>query len=368
MNKTCNKEEMILCTEQDFSKIYFEVLYNAETSYYFHLNQSRFNYLLYVYDTGIKFYSKKNEKYAKFLTNKLNSIKKLNTEINKRLKSLYLKTKIKNKLAELETSNKKASLDIKLKEESLKKIKKFNKDINSDIIIYKLELRNQRKNFIKNARNKLFNKFIKNDLIANKENIDITNQNNISITPIKGFDNDIFKHQIMIRTKEASNNKNIILPTEIFFDEDKYYLIKNNIGIFQIKEKKSQIEDLTKIFIEKYSLSYSQIIQEFIKKIIVLFDENYRNKIQKYKEYREIMNLYEMIIDDKYYKEHLIEREIALCEETLKYWKNIDELKIDLNDKLVESVDRFKIDNPIDNISVNEIVNDYVYEILGIFA
>ena len=41
-------------------------------------------------------------------------------------------------------------------------------------------------------------------------------------------------------------------------------LIQNNIGIFQIKEKKSQIEDLTKIFIEKYSLSYSQIIQEFI--------------------------------------------------------------------------------------------------------
>ena len=367
MLKVAEKEE-IICSEHDFSKEYFKILYDSETSYYYNLSPSSFKYLLYVYKIGIDFYSRKNAEYAEFLTNKLNSTFRLNLEIEFRLKLLQLKTNINNKLEQMEKPEIKASLEKKLKEESEKKIKKFKKNINSDIIMIRLELRNQRRNFIKNTRNKLFNKFINNNYLIEQNNpIDMKNKININITPIKVFNNDMIHHQLMIRTKGASDNKHCFFPTEIFFDEDKNYLLKNNIGVFQKKEK-NYVNNITKAFIEKYSLCYSIIIQQFIKKIIKIFDENYRNKIKLFQEYKETVSLFDEMIKDEYYKKDMIKNEIGLHEENINYLKEKEELNIDLNDKLVDIVEKFEITNPIDKNAVNEIVNDYVYEILGLFV
>ena len=367
MLKVAEKEE-IICSEHDFSKEYFKILYDSETSYYYNLSPSSFKYLLYVYKIGIDFYSKKNAEYAKFLTNKLNSTFRLNLEIEFRLKLLQLKTNINNKLEQMEKPEIKASLEKKLKEESEKKIKKFKKNINSDIIMIRLELRNQRRNFIKNTRNKLFNKFINNNYLIEQNNpIDMKNKININITPIKVFNNDMIHHQLMIRTKGASDNKHCFFPTEIFFDEDKNYLLKNNIGVFQKKEK-NYVNNITKAFIEKYSLCYSIIIQQFIKKIIKIFDENYRNKIKLFSQYKETVSLLDEMINDEYYKKDMIKNEIGLHEENINYLKEKEELNMDLNDKLVDIVEKFEINNPIDKNAVNEIVNDYVYEILGLFV
>ncbi len=74
------------------------------------------------------------------------------------------------------------------------------------------------------------------------------------------------------------------------------------------------------------------------------------------------------IINDEYYKKDILKNEIGLHEENIKYLKEKEELNIDLNDKLVDIVERFEINNPIDKNIVNEIVNDYVYEILGLFV
>ena len=367
MLKVAEKEE-IICSEHDFSKEYFKILYDSETSYYYNLSPSSFKYLIYVYKIGIDFYSRKNAEYAKFLTNKLNSAFRLNLEIEFRLKLLQLKTNINNKLEQMEKPEIKASLEKKLKEESEKKIKKFKKNINSDIIMIRLELRNQRRNFIKNTRNKLFNKFINNNYLIEQNNpIDMKNKININITPIKVFNNDMIHHQLMIRTKGASDNKHCFFPTEIFFDEDKNYLLKNNIGVFQKKEK-NYVNNITKAFIEKYSLCYSIIIQQFIKKIIKIFDENYRNKIKLFSQYKETVSLLDEMINDEYYKKDMIKNEIGLHEENINYLKEKEELNMDLNDKLVDIVEKFEINNPIDKNAVNEIVNDYVYEILGLFV
>ena len=367
MLKVAEKEE-IICSEHDFSKEYFKILYDSETSYYYNLSPSSFKYLLYVYKIGIDFYSRKNAEYAEFLTNKLNSTFRLNLEIEFRLKLLQLKTNINNKLEQMEKPEIKASLEKKLKEESEKKIKKFKKNINSDIIMIRLELRNQRRNFIKNTRNKLFNKFINNNYLIEQNNpIDMKNKININITPIKVFNNDMIHHQLMIRTKGASDNKHCFFPTEIFFDEDKNYLLKNNIGVFQKKEK-NYVNNITKAFIEKYSLCYSIIIQQFIKKIIKIFDENYRNKIKLFSQYKETVSLLDEMINDEYYKKDMIKNEIGLHEENINYLKEKEELNMDLNDKLVDIVEKFEINNPIDKNAVNEIVNDYVYEILGLFV
>jgi len=367
MLKVAEKEE-IICSENDFSKEYFKILYDSETSYYYNLSPSSFKYLLYVYKIGIDFYSRKNAEYAKFLTNKLNSTFRLNLEIEFRLKLLQLKTNINNKLEQMEKPEIKASLEKKLKEESEKKIIKFKKNINSDIIMIRLELRNQRRNFIKNTRNKLFNKFINNNYLIEQNNpIDMKNKININITPIKVFNNDMIHHQLMIRTKGASDNKHCFFPTEIFFDEDKNYLLKNNIGVFQKKEK-NYVNNITKAFIEKYSLCYSIIIQQFIKKIIKIFDENYRNKIKLFSQYKETVSLLDEMINDEYYKKDMIKNEIGLHEENINYLKEKEELNMDLNDKLVDIVEKFEINNPIDKNAVNEIVNDYVYEILGLFV
>ena len=232
----------------------------------------------------------------------------------------------------------------------------------------RLELRNQRRNFIKNTRNKLFNKFINNNYLIEQNNpIDMKNKININITPIKVFNNDMIHHQLMIRTKGASDNKHCFFPTEIFFDEDKNYLLKNNIGVFQKKEK-NYVNNITKAFIEKYSLCYSIIIQQFIKKIIKIFDENYRNKIKLFSQYKETVSLLDEMINDEYYKKDMIKNEIGLHEENINYLKEKEELNMDLNDKLVDIVEKFEINNPIDKNTVNEIVNDYVYEILGLFV
>ena len=368
MIKTAKNEEKIFCSEKDFSKEYFKILYDSETSYYFNLSQSAFKYLLYVYKVGIDFYSEKNEMYAQFLTKKLNAIFDLNSEVEYGLKLLQLKTNINNKLEQLDKPENKALLYKKLKEESEKITKKFKKNINSDIIMIKLELRKQRNNFIKKTRNKLFNKFIKNNYIIDKANmIDTQNRINMNITPIKDFNNDIMHHQLMIRTKGASDNKHYFFPTEIFFDEDKNYLFKNNIGVFQKKEK-NYVDNITKTFLEKYSLCYRIIIQEFIEKVLKIFDENYRNKIKLFREYKETISILDDIINDEYYKKDILKNEIGLHEENIKYLKEKEELNIDLNDKLVDIVERFEINNPIDKNIVNEIVNDYVYEILGLFV
>ena len=55
MIKPPKRDEIILCSESDFSKEYFKVLYDSETSYYFDLSPSSFKYLLYVYKVGINF-------------------------------------------------------------------------------------------------------------------------------------------------------------------------------------------------------------------------------------------------------------------------------------------------------------------------
>ena len=324
MFKACKKENKRICSEPDFSNEYFKLLYDAETSYYFNLSPKTFEYLLYVYKSGIDFYSYeiKNDDYAEFLTNKLKSVLDLNSQMQYYLNFLQLKT----------------------------------------------ELRQQRNNFIKSARNKLFNKFIKNNYIIDKSNIQ-DQKNRINITPIKDFNNDIIQHQLMIRTKGASDNKPYLFPTEIFFDEDRNYLIKNNLCVFHKKEKgQITINAITKSFIEKFSLSYSLIIKEFIKKIIKLFNENYENKVNMYKEYKETISLFDDIMNDENYNKDLMNNEIGLLEENVKYLNEKEELNDDLNDKLIDTVDRFKINNPIDKIAINEIVNDYVYDILGLFA
>lgn len=368
MIKSPKRDEIILCSESDFSKEYFKVLYDSETSYYFDLSPSSFKYLLYVYKVGINFYSQKNESYSKFLTNKLKSIIELNSEIQYNLKLLNIKNNINNKLLEMEKPEINALLEKKMRAKSNKKIKKFKLNINSDIIMIRLELRKQRNNFIKKARNKLFNKFIKNNYLIDKNNIiDTKKSSNINITPIKEFNNDIIQHQIMIRTKGASDNKNYIFPTEIFFDEEKNYLFKNNIGIFHKKEK-TYMDNITKNFLEKFSVSYSFILNEFIKKINKLFEDNYRTKVSVYKEYQVTISIFDDVLNDDYYQNDILENQIGLKEENVKYLKEKEDLNIDLNDKLVDAVERFKINNPIDKNMVNEIVNDYVYEILGLFA
>ena len=372
MFKLCKRENIRTCSEPDFSNEYFKILYDAETSYYFNLSSKSFQYLLYVYKSGIEFYSNEviNEEYAEFLTDKLNSILVLDSQIQNDLKLLQLKININNRLNELEEPKIKALFEKKLKEETNKKINKFKKNINSDIILIKLELRQQRNNFIKRARNKLFNKFIKNNYIIDKNNfIDTSKRINLNITPIKDFNNDIIQHQLMIRTKGASDNKPYLFPTEIFFDEDRNYLIKNNLCVFHKKEKgQITINAITKSFVEKFSLSYNLIIKEFIKKIIKLFNENYENKVNMYKEYKETISLFDYIMNDENYNKDLMNNEIGLLEENVKYLNEKEELNDDLNDKLIDTVDRFKINNPIDKIVINEIVNDYVYDILGLFA
>ena len=360
------KRQPIICSKSEFPKIFFKLMYDSETSYYSDPSSSSFKYLLYLYKNGMDYYSKINEKYVKFLTMRMNSLITLHFEIENNLKLIYLKNNIKNKLNQLEQPKEKALLEQKLKEISKEKIKNFEKNINSNIIMIKIYLRNQRNNFIKRTRNKLFKKFIKKNTNMNECTIiDNTNQN-INITPIKDINNSIVKHQIMIRTKGDSNMKQYFFPTQIFFDEDINYLFKNNFTLLK-KEEKLNIEEMTKNFIERYSLSYSNIIQEFIKKIIDIFNDNYREKIEKYKKHYEIISFYDMLIKDEYYKKDMIKNEIELHEENIKYLNELDDLQVEKNDKIIEIMDRFKINNPIDNKVTNEIVNDYVYGILEIF-
>ena len=364
-----NKREPISITKSNFPKIFFKLMYDSETSYYSDPSSSTFNYLLCLYKIGMDYYAKINEKYVKFLTTRMNSLITLHFDIENNIKLLYLKENIRNKLKQLEQPEEKELLEKRLKEESKEKIKKFDRDINSNIIMIKIYLRNQRNNFIKRARNKLFKKFINNN---NSYNISPTDEDenkkniNYNITPIKDINNDILRHQIMIRTKGNSNMKQYFFPTHIFFDEDKNYLFKNNINILK-KEEKYNIEEMTNNFICRYSLSYSTIIHEFIKKIIELFNENYREKVNKYKKHCEVVSFYDMIIKDEYYRKDIIKNEIELHEENIKYLNELDDLQIEKNDKLTEIIDRFKINNPIDNKPTNEIVNDYIYGILELF-
>ena len=132
-------------------------------------------------------------------------------------------------------------------------------------------------------------------------------------TSIKDINNDVLHHEIMIRTKDVNSMKQYFFPTQIFFNEDTNFLFKNNINI--IKVEKFCVEEITKNFIGGYSLSYNTIIYEFIKKMVELFEEDYRKKIQKYKKHCEIKTFYEMIIKNEYYRKELIKNEIELHEE-----------------------------------------------------
>ena len=353
-------------SKKNFPKIFFKLMYDTETSYYSNPSTSSFYFLIKIYKTGMDYYSKINEEYVKYLTARMNSLITLHYELENNFKVIYLKNNIKNKLNKLEQPKEKALFEKKLFEESKEKIKKFTLDTNSNIIMIKLSLRNQRNNFIKRARDKLFKKFIKDNTLIS-EDIIIDNKNqNMHITPIKDINNDLLRHQIMVRTKGNSEMKQYFFPTQIFFDEDKNFLFKNNFNMLK-KEEKYNIGDLTKNFIEHYSLSYNYIIQEFIKKLIELFSEYYRKKINKYKNYSESVSFYEMIIKDECYKKDLIKNEIGLHEENIKYMNDLDDLQIEKNDKLVEIMDRFKINNPLDNKITNEIVNDYIYGIFEFF-
>ena len=359
-----NKRETVSITIIDFPEIYFKLMYDAETSYYSDPSTSSFNYLLYIYKKGMDFYAKINEKYVNLLTMRMNSIINLHFDIENNIKMIYLKENIRYKLKQLEEPKEKELLEKKIREESKEKIKKFDRDINSNIIMIKMYLRNQRNNFIKRARNKLFKKYINYNpkFLDEKEN-----NKNINITPIKDINNDdIIRHQLMLRTKGNSNMKQYFFPTQIFFDEDKNFLFKNNINVFK-KEEKFNIEEMTKKFLCSYSLSVNSIIYEFIKKINEILNENYREKTKKYKNHCEIVSFFNKRIKDDFYRKDLIINEITLHEENISYLNQMDDLQSEKNDKLIEIMDRFKINNPIDNKEINEIVNDYIYGILEVF-
>ena len=357
----------------NFSKTFFKQMYDSETTFYSNPSKLSFNNLLHLYKEGMDFYVKINDKYVNFLTVRMNSIINLYFGIEQSLKLLYLKKKIELKLKQMESPKENEILERKLKEESKKIIKKFNNDTNSNIILVKIYLREQRNNFIKRARDKIFKKFIKqNSNLDNDGPLCNKNcRNNLNITPIKNLslDHEIIRQKIMIRTKGDSNMKKNFFPTQIFFDEDIYYLfnnmMKNNNN--SSKERMHNVEKMTRNFITKYSLSYSSIIQEYIKKIIEIFRTNYDEKKNKYKQHCEAITFYDMIINDDYYKKDVIKNVIGLHEENIKYLSDIDDLQIEKNDKLAEIINRFKLNNPIDNKITNEIVNDYIYEIIEIF-
>ena len=263
---------------------FFKLMYDTETLYYSNPSNSSFNYLMHLYKEGIDYFlDKNNDQYVKLLTVRMNSLINLHFEIENNLKLIYLKHNIMKKLNKLEEPKKNALLEKKLNEESKEKIKKFKIDTNSNIIMIKIYLRNQRNNFIKKARNKLFKKFIKNNSFI-REDTFIQNKSklNINITPIKEINSDFLHHEIMIRTKGVSNMKQYFFPTQIFFDEETNFLFKNNINIIK-KDEKFNIEEITKNFIGRYSLSYNTIIYEFIKKIMELLEDNYRKKYKNIK-------------------------------------------------------------------------------------
>lgn len=364
-----NKEiQKFALSKSNFQKCFFKLMYDSETSYYSDPSNSSFIYLVHLYKIGMDYFAKKNEQYVKYLTMRLNSLITLHFEIEKDLKLIYLKNNIKKKLNQLEQQKEKALLEQKLKIESKEKIKKFTIVTNSNIIMIKIYLRSQRNNFIKRARNKLLKKFIKNNSYIRGDGQIESQQNlNMSITPIKDLNNDLLNHKMIVRTKGGSNSKQYFFPTQIFFDEDKNFLFKNNINVFK-REEKFNIEEMTKKFVERYSLSYKDIIQEFIKKIIELFNKYYGKKVEQYKKHCEVVSFYEMLIKDECYKNEIIKNEIGLHEENIQYLNNLDDLQIEKNDKLIEIMDRFKINNPIDNKSINDIVNDYIYGIIEAFV
>jgi hypothetical protein len=361
-----NQETSKICSaKKNFPKVFFKSMYDREATYYSDPTTSSFNHLMCLYKKGLDYYTKVDEQYVKYLTARMNSLITLHFELEKDLKVLYLKSNIKKKLNKLEQAKEKELFEKKLFEESKEKIKKFTKDTNSNIIMIKLYLRNQRNNFIKRARNKLFKKLIKENTLI-KEDLVIEKNLNMNITPIKDINNDTIRHQLMIRTKGNSNMKDYFFPTQIFFDEDKNFLFKNNINVFK-KEEKFNIEEMTKNFIYRYSLSFNSIIYGLIKKINETLDENYTEKKDSYKKHCEIVSFYNMIIKDDYYRKDLIKNEIELHEENISYLNKLDDLQIEKIDKLIEIMDRFKNNNPIDNKATNEIVNDYVYGILEVF-
>ena len=357
-------QKIILCPKSEFPKVFFKLMYDKEATFYSNPSITSLNALLSLYKEGMDFYSKVNEKYVKFLTARMNSMLTLENEMETKIKLLYLTKKIKNKLNQLEQPKEKELLEKELKEKSNKIIKKFEKDINSNVILIKINLRNQRNEFIKKVRKKLFNKFINKKQIG--ESVIGSINKNLIITPIKDFNNDSLIHQKYARTYSDNNLNQSFFPTKIFFDEDTNYLFKNNINVLK-KEEKFVIEDMTKGFIGRYSLSYSSIIQEYIKKIMESLNENYREKIAKYKSHCEAVSFYEMIMSDEVYKSDLIRNEIGLHEENINYYNELDDLQIERNDKLIGIMNRFKIDNPVDHKTTNEIINDYVYGILELF-
>ena len=72
-------------------------------------------------------------------------------------------------------------------------------------------------------------------------------------------------------------------------------------------------------------------------------------------------------MSDEAYKSDLIRNEIGLHEENINYYNELEDLQIERNDKLIRIMNRFKIDNPVDHKTTNEIINDYVYGILELF-
>ena len=155
-----NKRKPISITKSNFSRIFFKLMYDGETSYYSDPSTLSFNYLIYLYKRGMDYYAKINENYVVLLTMRMNSIINLHFDIERNIKWIQLKENIKNKLKRLEEPKEKELFEKKLKDESSEKIKKFNRDTNANIIMIKMYLRNQRNNFIKRAKNKLLKKFL----------------------------------------------------------------------------------------------------------------------------------------------------------------------------------------------------------------
>lgn len=362
INDFNNVKAILSCKKQNFQKMYFKSMYEAESNYYMNPSKDSLNYITYLYKIGIEHFTSINEQYSVFLTMRMNSIVNTHLEIEKKLKLMQLKTKIINKLNEFEKSSNLIPFEEELHKKSKELINNSEKNKKSTLQIIKLSLRNQKNNFLLKAKNKLIKKYIQKSLTGNNE----LNYNGNSITPMKSIDNNyLLNNQLMVRTNDEKNNF-INHPTKIFFDEDKNFLSKINFNNLK-KVKRFDFEKITDNFLCRYTLSYNYLVNEYLKKIVDFLNENYNEKLEKYKSHFDLNYFYKMMIKDKSNNIGLFEKEIALHDENIEFLNYIDELNVKKKDGIIDIIDRIKIDNPIDNKETSCVLNEYIYKMMELF-
>ena len=331
---------------------YHKLIIESENKYYENPCKNNIEYLLYLYKTGIEFYSVEEPQKVFPLMKRMEIIIKQHEPFQEKFQAFLIKIRINNQFFILQT--KKDILNEKAKLVADDLYKKYE------------QAQRQYNDALEEALNEQSSSF-KTKFEKKKEKKD-----QITQTPVKRSSkrkvSAPYSSALLLNKKSfTSSKRGSVISTPKLFNSLLKQIVFDSLPFSENKKLKRNTFGMEKIenFLNKFYFEYSKIIKENSGKILHEFDQEYRTKISKEQEYFDAVSEFSQIINEEDSKFSDSMKELV-ANLTNEHQKELEKIEVETKEKIRSIIssenslylekEHMEIFGPMINSVINDVI------------